>query len=94
MKNDQAALDEMQLNVMSRLNKIMGQLKGISNMIESGKECEDILIQVKAVRSALKAMSAIVIKRYMIACYKESNASPEELEKLEKMVSVLSRFMD
>ena len=48
--NAKPELDEIQKNVLSRLRKIEGQIRGIQNMVSDGKECEDILIQVRAER--------------------------------------------
>tara|TARA_B100001971_G_scaffold84647_1_gene78075 strand:+ start:189313 stop:189480 length:168 start_codon:yes stop_codon:yes gene_type:complete len=41
---------------LSRVNRIEGQIRGIKNMIEEEKYCVDILIQIKAIRSALKGL--------------------------------------
>ena len=37
--------DALRKNVLSRMKRIEGQVRGIQKMIESGKECEDILVQ-------------------------------------------------
>ncbi len=88
--------EQMQRNVVSRLRKIEGQVRGLQSMIVDGKECEDILIQVRAVQSALKSVSALVLKTYLLKCYSEmgQNPDPEEIfTRLDKMVSVLGKFI-
>jgi DNA-binding FrmR family transcriptional regulator len=88
--------EQMQRNVVSRLRKIEGQVRGLQGMIVDGKECEDILIQVRAVQSALKSVGALVLKAYLLKCYSEisEKPDPEELfSRMNKMVDVLGKFI-
>jgi CsoR family transcriptional regulator, copper-sensing transcriptional repressor len=90
-------LDELQKNVLSRLRKIEGQIRGIQRMVEQGKECEDILVQFRAVRSALKSTTAVVLTRYLKKCQERASSknSPEEAyEQLHKTIKVLTNFID
>jgi DNA-binding FrmR family transcriptional regulator len=89
--------DAIKKNVLGRLKKIEGQIRGIYGMVDSGKECEDILIQVRAVKSALRSMNSLILKRYLMRCYQEIGESPDNeefLQKMEKTVKVLSNFID
>ena len=88
--------EQLKTNVLARLKKISGQLKGITGMIEAGKDCEDILTQVKAVRAALKSMNTLIVRRYLLTCNHEmQDKTPDEQQKqLEEIVTILSRFMD
>ena len=47
--------DEARKKVKSRVNRIAGQVTGISRMVEEDRYCVDILNQISAVRSALEA---------------------------------------
>ncbi len=88
--------DEMQRNIRSRLRKIEGQIRGLLSMVDSNKECEQILTQLRAAQSALKSVSALVLKSYLLKCYSEigKEPSPEEIyHKLEKTVSMLTKFI-
>ena len=77
------------------MKRIEGQVRGIQGMIEAGKDCEDILVQVKAVRSALQAANKLILKRYMLRCYSESAESgADSTEALEKVIRVLTGFID
>lgn len=95
--NAKPELDEIQKNVLSRLRKIEGQIRGIQNMVQESKECEDILIQVRAVRSALKSTTSLILKRYVATCYarvQEQGDTPETRQKMEKTIQVLTNFID
>ncbi len=88
--------EHLKNNVLARLKKISGQLNGITNMVENGKECEDILTQVKAVRAALKSMNTVIVKRYLLTCNQEMRhkTAEEQYLQLENMVTILARFME
>ncbi len=87
---------QMQRNILSRLKKIEGQLRGLQGMVQNGKECEDILIQVRAVQSALKSVGTLVLKSYLLECYGDLGRQPrpeDVLPKLDKTVTLLSKFI-
>ncbi len=55
----------------SRINRIIGQLKGIQNMIDDNRYCGDILIQIGAVESALQALGYLILQEHMESCVVE-----------------------
>lgn len=60
--------DEEKKKLINRLNRISGQINGIKNMIENDRYCNDILIQVAAVQSALKSMGNQILERHIKTC--------------------------
>ncbi len=94
---DAPELDDIQKNVLQRLRRIEGQVRGIQNMVSQGKECEEILIQVRAVSSALKSTTQQILKRYLQVCHTQAMAAKdadEAMAQLEKTVKVLANFVD
>jgi DNA-binding FrmR family transcriptional regulator len=88
--------EEMQRNILARLRKIEGQVRGLQGMVNGGKECEQILTQLRAAQSALKSVTALVLKSYLLKCYSEigQNPSPDEVfHKLEQTVDLLTKFI-
>jgi CsoR family transcriptional regulator, copper-sensing transcriptional repressor len=88
--------EEMQRNILSRLRKIEGQIRGLQGMVTNGKECEQILTQLRAAQSALKSVTGLVIKSYLTKCYSEmgEHPNPDEMyHKLEKTVVLLTKFI-
>ena len=57
--------------LQNRINRMMGQLGGISRMVEENRYCGDILIQVAAVESALQSFGYLVLQRHMETCVVE-----------------------
>ena len=82
-------------SILSRMKRIEGQVRGIQGMIEEGKECQDILAQVRAVRSALQAANELILKRYMLKCYVEPlEGSTDSKKAMNKFIKVLTGFIE
>jgi len=88
---DQEALKK---DVLARMKRIEGQVRGIQRMIEEGKECEDILVQVRAVRSALRSATGQIMRRYLIRCQEQSVATGDPVAQYEKLVKLITDFID
>ena len=58
-------------SLKNRLNRISGQLAGISRMLDDNRYCGDILTQVAAVESALQSFGYIILKEHMETCVVE-----------------------
>ena len=69
-----------QKQLQNRINRIIGQLNGIGNMIEENRYCGDILIQIGAVESALQSLGYIILQEHMQTCV------VEEIEKGNKEI--------
>jgi DNA-binding FrmR family transcriptional regulator len=88
--------EEVKSNILSRLRKIEGQIRGLQGMVNHGKECKQILTQLRAAHSALKSVTGLVLKSYLTKCYSEmgENPNPDEMyRKLEKTVLLLTKFI-
>ncbi len=57
--------------LQNRLNRIIGQLGGIKNMIEDNRYCGDILTQLSAAESALHNLSLIILQEHLETCVTE-----------------------
>ncbi len=88
--------EEMQRNILSRLKKSEGQVRGLHSMVCNDKECESILTQLRAAQFALKSVTALVLKSYLTKSYHEHNGKPntEDLyHKLEKTVAMMTKLI-
>lgn len=82
-------------NVLKRMKRVEGQIRGIQRMIEEGKECEDILVQVRAARSALQSASKLILKRYIMRCHVDAMKDQNpDTDPLEKVIDVLAQYVD
>lgn len=54
--------------LVTRLNRVEGQVRGIKGMIEKDVYCDDVLHQISAVQSAMKSISKLVLEGHMKSC--------------------------
>lgn len=60
--------EEMIASLTSRLNRISGQINGVTKMIQENRYCHDVLIQIAAIESALKEVGYIILEDHMLSC--------------------------
>lgn len=60
-----------QKQLQNRINRIIGQLNGIKNMIDDNRYCGDILIQIGAVENALQSLGYVILQDHMQTCVAE-----------------------
>ncbi|MBQ8178044.1 MAG: metal-sensitive transcriptional regulator [Clostridia bacterium] len=77
---------------ITRLNRINGQIKGITKMIENGEDCEKVLLQLYACTCALKKTSNIILKSHLNTCVKASVERGEE-DVMASFTKILEKFM-
>lgn len=70
---------------MPRLNRAIGQLDGVKDMIEDGRYCVDILMQLKAVRSAIKSLEAEIFKTHIKSCVNNAKSDKDLDKKLKEL---------
>lgn len=76
----------------TRLNRIEGQVRGINGMIEKDVYCNDILIQIAAVQSALKGVSRLLLESHMRTCIVDRIQSGDE-EVIDEILKTMDRIM-
>ena len=78
--------------LLNRLKRIEGQVRGLQKMIESGRDCESIIIQLSAVRSAIEGVGALVLNNYMTLCFREgTETEPSSIRSLARVVALWGR---
>lgn len=65
-------IERQKRDVLMRLRRIEGQLRGIQRMVEEGVSCPEILTQIAAATAALKKASMTIIQTYMEECLSKS----------------------
>ena len=55
-------------NLIKRLNVIEGQVRGIKQMIENDRLCDEVLTQVSAVNHSLKSIGNVLLKNHLATC--------------------------
>ena len=60
--------DKLTNDLIGRLNRIEGQVRGIKSMIEKGVYCDDVLTQIAAAQSAMSSVGKLLIESHMRSC--------------------------
>lgn len=76
-------------DIITRLAKIEGHVRGIKNMAEQDKSCEDLLLQVSAIKAAMDKVGKLILKDHLDGCLVEvvDEGGPEAIEKLKEAIN-------
>jgi len=74
---------------LKRLNKIEGQVRGITRMIEDHRYCIDVITQIAAVRAALRKVEEAVLKDHVGHCVAHAIASGDPAEQTKKVAELM-----
>lgn len=83
--------EEEKKQLISRINRIDGQLDEIKKMIESDEYCNDILIQIVAAEKSLKSLANLMFENHIYRCISDDIKSEEVVDEL---TSLFKRFND
>lgn len=81
---------------LKRLNRIEGQVRGLSRMIEEGRYCIDVVTQIAAVQAALRRVEEDVLENHVAHCVEhaiKSGDAEQQREKIKELMDVLRRSM-
>lgn len=83
--------EESKQAIVRRLRRIEGQVRGIQRMIENEEDCQDILTQIAAVKSAVNQVGLIVFESHALDCIAKafSENSPEDFHEIVGMMGKL-----
>ena len=87
------ATDEERRRILNRLKRLEGQVRGLQTMIDSGKDCDAVLTQVMAAKSALNQVGLMIIGHSMKSCLNAGDASTKD-EIVDEALSVLLRYVN
>lgn len=80
-------------NIINRLKTIKGHINGIERMIEEEKPCEDILLQVSAIKSSMYKVSDLIVEDYAKECIlKREENGKLDVEKLDEVIHSIIKY--
>ena len=79
-------------DLLNRLSRIEGQVRGIRRMVENDVYCTDILVQVSAVNAALNSFNKVLLANHIRTCVADDIRSGKE-ETIEELVATLQKLM-
>jgi CsoR family transcriptional regulator, copper-sensing transcriptional repressor len=84
--------DKTKQNLVSRLNRIEGQIRGIKGLIDKDTYCDDVITQISACQSALNSVAKILLEGHLKSCVVE-RIQEGDLEVLDEVLVTVQRLM-
>ena len=78
--------------VVNRLKRIEGQVRGLIKMIQDGKKCEEVLVQISSAKSALHKTGQVVLEGHLHHCVLDGIREGKEEETIKKLSSAIEQF--
>lgn len=79
-------------DLINRLNRIEGQVRGVKNMVERDAYCTDILTQVSAITAALNSFNKVLLSNHIKTCVAD-NIKEGNDEVVDELVTTLQKLM-
>ncbi|MDQ0219966.1 CsoR family transcriptional regulator [Peribacillus cavernae] len=84
--------DKVKKNLVTRLNRVEGQIRGIKGLIEKDTYCDDVITQIAATQSALNSVAKILLEGHMKSCVLE-RIQEGDLEVLDEVLVTVQKLM-
>ena len=78
--------------VLNRLSRAIGHLESVKRMVENGRDCTEVLVQLAAVRSALNSTAKVILKDHLEHCLTEASAN--DADQLAALNEAIDKFMN
>jgi DNA-binding FrmR family transcriptional regulator len=78
--------------VLNRISKIIGHMESVKTMVENGRDCSEVLIQLAAVKSAISSVSRVILKDHIDHCIVEA-VKENDTESIEELKNAIDKFL-
>lgn len=79
-------------SLISRLNRIEGQVRGVKGLIEKDTYCDDVLNQISSIQSALNGVGKLLLEHHMKSCIVE-RIQEGESEVIDELLTTINKLM-
>lgn len=82
--------------LLNRMKRLEGQVRAVTNMIESEAYCIDVLTQITAAKRALEKVSVLLVEDHLRGCVRAAATSGDQAEidtKIEEVTTLLTRML-
>lgn len=84
--------DAERKKILNRLKRLEGQIRGLQSMIESGQDCDSVLTQVMAAKSALDQVGLHIVGHAMKRCMVPRNPALSRDEVIDEAIAVFLKY--
>ncbi len=79
--------------IINRLSRIEGHIRGVKNMVSESRPCPEVLIQLAAVRGAIDRVSRLILDEHLNECVARAAQEGNIEEELQELKAALDRFL-
>lgn len=79
-------------SIVNRLKRIEGQSRGIQRMVDDGRDCQEIITQLAAMKAATHSLSAELLEQFALHCLQNRDESEPTERMVAKLVGVVSQL--
>ncbi|WP_226670413.1 metal-sensitive transcriptional regulator [Metabacillus litoralis] len=84
--------ENVKKNLVTRLNRIEGQIRGIKSLIEKDTYCDDVITQISATQAALNSVGKLLLEGHLRSCVVERIQDGDE-EIVDELLVTIQRLM-
>ena len=79
--------------VISRINRIEGQIRGLKKMVENDRDCLHVLKQIAAASGALRSLGAVILEEHLRGCVSTAiQKKDNESETIAQVIEIFNKF--
>lgn len=78
--------------VINRLSRAIGHMESVKRMVEEGRDCSEVLVQLSAVKAAINNTAKVILKDHIEHCMVDAVESGDH-EAIEELTEAIDRFM-
>lgn len=79
-------------SVINRISRIIGHMNSVKRMVETGRDCSEVLIQLSAVDAAVKSLSRVILKDHISTCMVDA-VKNNDTKAIEELNKAIDKFM-
>lgn len=84
---------EAKKGIINRLKTIKGHIEGIERMIEEGKSCDDVLLQIAAVKSSMHKVGLVIMEDHAMECLMtDDDGNIVNKDEMENVIKTLVKY--
>lgn len=84
--------EKIKSDLITRLKRIEGQIRGVSGLIERNTYCDDVLNQVAAIQAALNSVGKILLEAHVKSCIVE-RIKEDDLEAVDELMTTIKKLL-
>lgn len=84
--------EEHTKSVLNRMSRIIGHMESTKRMVEDGRDCSEVLIQLSAIESAINSVSRVILKEHLSTCIIDA-VKNDDVDTIEELKEAIDKFI-